>query len=1845
MQGIPVDSIQPVDVSLIRLVGIMFLVSAFLLVLSSCAQDLPSLPHGCTEGSCYPATGNLLIGRAHNLSATSTCGLQGPTDYCIVSHLQGLEKCFQCDSRRPYHPDTSRNSHRVENVIYLADSNQERTWWQSENGEEQVTIQLNLEAEFHFTHLIMKFKTFRPAAMFIERSSDFGRTWKVYRYLAFNCTVSFPGIPTEPLKRNNDIICEQRYSEIEPSTGGEVIYKVLDPAVKVDDPYSLEIQDLLRITDLRIHFTKLHTLGDNLLDRRSQVLHKYYYAVYELVVRGSCFCYGHASECSPVAGVRADVLGMIHGRCICKHHTKGLNCEQCKDFYQELPWRPAKADDPHACRVCNCNNHASRCHFDMAVYRATGNVSGGVCEECLHNTMGRNCELCKPFYYRNPAADIRSHNACIPCDCDPVGSLEGGLCDSDTDLDYAVIGGQCRCKENVRAARCDHCKEGYYGLSVDNPQGCQACRCDPRGVVLSGAPCDSISGDCFCKRYVTGRYCDVCLTEYWGLSHDVKGCRACDCDFGGSYSNRCSMVTGQCDCRPHLTGRQCQGVQSGFFCMPLDLYRYEAEDADHRSPTDPLPGAIKRTVNGDCVEIGNQQELSAHRRRQRLASWSRRQWTRRRRQARPYVEVVQRPRLASESVTWSGEGFAQVQDGAGLLFVVTNIPHAMDFNLLLRYEPESAEDWEAIIKIHTVGLPITYRCGNLLPHGQPYRLTLHHTERYIMVSTPFCFEPNVRYEISIRFQRLLAPEWNSNMFILVDSLVLLPRYTELPGFSGFEPMSVRHREDMHRYMCLQSFLPAGVPMLAEMCAQLICSISAILHNGALPCACDPQGSLSLECEKVGGQCQCKNNVIGQRCDRCSPGYYALGPNGCSSCECSAEGSVHGVCEKTSGACLCRPGLRGRRCDQCSPGHWGFPSCRPCQCNGHADQCDPQTGTCLGCRDRTSGRHCERCAAGYYGDPALGSGQQCRPCPCPDYPGSENYHGISCHTDLSSNQIICLCDTGYTGSRCDKCAPSYYGNPEDRGGRCWPCRCNNNIDVTDPGSCHPHTGQCLKCLYNTAGVQCSECKQGYYGNPLQQDCRRCTCNIQGTVASQCDSRELCHCDRVTGQCPCRDNVIGVNCDHCTPHYWNFGKAQGCEPCACNLEHSYGQACNMFTGQCDCHSGFGGQTCSECKENYWGNPRLMCQMCDCDPIGSETLQCNRSTGRCLCRLGFTGAQCDQCSHGYRGHFPSCIRCHTCFNLWDEEISCLVEQIQGLKEMVQQMEEAGVGGRATAHLQELQEKLMEIQELIHQLPLASPGRLSLLGNLTLDIRQEMELLSQRLDGLEEDMSRLQDTHGKAEGDTKDLLEMTRNLRAILNQTTQQLEIYITSNIKELSEAVWTSYQESQEAEQAVNRTVWAADSPVQGSEGMRMQTERLLQQRESTFRKTMAAERKRLKELGKEVEEMTVDHINEKVCGSSAGRNCSLDPCGGANCQKCGGQGCAGVLSEASLTLRTATNISNTLMQQENQLSTIAQEIEDAQSQAKEAKSQASETLAKAVAAKQLVNSTVNDLRNFIRSVKDFLNVEGADPESIELVANLVLNISLPVTALDIQRIVQSIRDTMGHIEDLDTILNNSRRDLQVALNLSKQAEKVKKKALKIQEKVRQAAANISTLKSKVDQTEELVKAAVNSTSTLENSVEKLKDLLPGIEAQLLEAAERLSNLSTEAQALQNKTASNREAAQKAERETKDAQNRTQQLEARELQEVQRRYQELKDKVELLASGRTGGDNRVRRIQEEAEKLRQRADKSLARLNAVQKKLDRNEQAMVQKMELLQGLESNVTELLERIRERSQFYGSCT
>uniref|UniRef100_A0A8B9SV28 Laminin subunit beta-1 n=1 Tax=Anas platyrhynchos TaxID=8839 RepID=A0A8B9SV28_ANAPL len=1462
-----------------------------------------------SAGSCYPATGDLLIGRAARLSASSTCGLRQPEPYCIVSHLQD-KKCFTCDSEDPFHDTLNPDSHRIENVVTTFAPNRLKLWWQSENGLENVTIQLNLEAEFHFTHLIMTFKTFRPAAMLIERSSDFGKTWQVYRYFAYDCESSFPGISTGPMKKVDDIICDSRYSDIEPSTEGEVIYRVLDPAFRIEDPYSPRIQNLLKITNLRIKFVKLHTLGDNLLDSRMEIREKYYYAIYDMVVRGNCFCYGHASECAPVEGFDEEVEGMVHGHCMCRHNTKGLNCEQCLDFYHDLPWRPAEGRNTNACKKCNCNGHSTQCHFDMAVYMATGNTSGGVCDDCQHNTVGRNCEQCKPFYFQHPERDLRDPDVCEPCNCDPAGSQNGGICDRYTDFSTGLIAGQCRCKLFVEGERCDLCKEGFYGLSADDPAGCQSCACNPLGTHPGGNPCDSETGNCYCKRLVTGKQCSQCLPEHWGLSNDMDGCRPCDCDQGGALHNNCSSESGQCECRPHMFGRQCNQVEPGYYFISLDHYIYEAEEG---------------------------------------------------------VNIIERQSTQDRTPSWTGIGFVKVPEGAYLEFYIDNIPYSMEYDIVVRYEPQVGL-WVLLITVSRPGkIPTGSRCGNTVPDDD-------------------------------------------------NQVVSLPPGSRLTR--GRYVVTNSAWETFQRYRCLEnSRSVVKTPMTDCPATQF-----SLLPNSSLflACQCDPQGSLSSVCDPSGGQCQCRPNVVGRQCDRCAPGTFGFGPSGCRPCECHVRGSYNAFCDAETGQCHCFPGVYGRQCDRCLPGFWGFPSCQPCHCNGHADDCSPYTGECLHCRDHTAGHNCERCEAGYYGDPVLGSGDHCRPCPCPDGPESGRQFASGCYQDPVTLQVVCVCSTGYIGSRCDECASGFFGSPDEVGGACQPCQCNNNIDTTDPEACDKRTGTCVKCLYHTEGENCQLCKEGYYGSALQQDCRKCVCNYLGTVREDCDSAESCRCEAATGQCRCLPGVVGQTCDRCAPHTWRLASGTGCEPCDCDTTRSLGLACNEFTGQCHCMPGFGGRTCRECQELFWGDPGVECRACDCNPRGIQTPQCDRATGQCICNEGVEGPRCDKCSRGYSGFFPDCVPCHQCFALWDVVIGELANRTQQFLDRANALKITGVTGPYQQTLSTLEEKLGEIKTIIAQNPAAEP--LKNIGNLFEELTADVTV---KIADLEESLTTLAEKSNSSDSDLSALETDAKSLDRVVKELAEQLEFIKISDVRGALDSITKYFQMSLEAEKRVNASTVHPDSAVELSAQTRQEVEDLIKEKEAQFKANRDC--------------CTCLLCLLQTCGTPAGASCAESECGGLNCRsddgqkKCGGPGCKGLVTVAHNAWQKAMDFDRDILSALAEVEQLSRMVSEAKQRADEAKQNAQEVLLKTNATKEQVDRSNEDLRNLIKQIRDFLMQDSADLDSIEAVANEVLNMEMPSTPQQLQALTEDIRErqSAGDIARAEMLLEEAKKARYVTL----------------------------------------------------------------------------------------------------------------------------------------------------------------------------------------------------------------------
>ncbi|KAG7166952.1 Laminin subunit beta-1-like, partial [Homarus americanus] len=1518
--------------------------------------------HPCDQSSCYPATGNLLIGREKSLSAISTCGLYRRERYCIVSHLKDRKKCFWCDSR-PRFDGSPQYSHKIDNIVYRFDRRtQRRSWWQSENGVEDSSIQLNLEAEFHFTHLIITFRTFRPSAMLIERSFDFGKTWKVYRYFAYDCNDAFPGVPQGPPTSINDVVCESRYSAVEPSTEGEVIFRVLPPNIEIENPYSDEVQNLLKITNLRVNFTKLHTLGDQLLDNRREIKEKYYYAIYDMVVRGSCSCYGHASRCLPLEGVE-DRPDMVHGRCECTHNTKGLNCENCEDFYNDLPWRPAVGQESNACKRCNCNNHASFCHFDPQVYEDTGRISGGVCDDCSHNTQGRSCEECVPFYYQDPSRDIRDAEVCQPCNCDNRGSIDNAICDSRTDVASGLLAGRCHCKTYVDGLKCDRCRAGYWNFSAENPEGCQTCSCDLLGTV-NNMGCNVQTGECSCKRFVTGRDCNQCLPQHYGLSEHPDGCQPCNCDKGGSLDNNCDVLNGQCKCRPHVSGRRCDVPEEGYYVATLNYLTYEAELAR----------------GSENCQV-----------------------------------VMREPYRDGRETTWTGLGFMRVFEGSYLEFEVENIETSMEYDLVLRYEPQFRGDWENIMVTVERPEPIdpTGPCGNSRPIDDQMIISLPDSRRQVTLFPPVCLESGKRYKIRVDFRRSNARTDSPSASILVDSIMLIPRAEKLPFYSGsFENDDLRY--EYERYRCSESFYDGqGVATVPEVCRDNhLDSIGFYVYGQAFSCQCDGTGSYSSICSSLGGQCDCKPNVVGRRCDRCAPGTFGFGPEGCKACGCSPVGALDNFCDQQTGQCKCRPNTYGRQCDECQPGFWNFPNCQRCECNGHADTCDSYTGVCHECRDNTSGPNCALCIDGFYGDPRLDVGIACRRCPCPGTVDSGHSFADRCSLDPRTKDVVCECEVGYAGARCDVCADNYFGNPEISGGSCQSCNCNNNIDISRPGNCDKHTGECQQCLFNSFGFYCERCQPGFYGDALHQQCRECVCNILGS------NQTIGVCDHETGQCPCLPNVLGLECDHCAPNHWKIASGMGCEACACDPVGSYSDQCNEFDGICECRPGFGGRQCNQCQTNFYGNPRIEC-------LGSETLQCDHDTGRCKCREGIGGNKCDECARGFTGRAPYCQPCGECFDNWDLILKELKERTESLIHAAGEIKQTGATGAYSHEFESMEEKIDDVRDILLSANMTSDSLVSL-EDVIAQLSANLSSAAADLQGLEQGVDNTTQRISLATNALADLRLQAEELR---NQAGDQKEE--ATKLQEANvEGALNLTRHAGERSRAAQERVEFTRVIVSESERNRRRTENLLLHAGDRFNRTQDENEANLASLSELLDDMDdgMPDLNEQVLGLDI----SLKP-----------EQITDLAERITLTIESLTNIDAIIDATRNDLASaveLKERADQAKKKAEETLNVAErvvEALDEAGVAQDAAEEAVMKASNDIDITQTHLTQIASETSDAQVKANSSLK--------EVQRLEDRVEEVklqykinQRHLEDTTNVVSQAALKSQRAANDARQLE---------------------------------------------------------------------------------------------------------------------------------------------------------------------------------------------------------------
>ncbi|KAG7493179.1 netrin-4-like isoform X1 [Solea senegalensis] len=423
----------------------------------------------CVDQACSPPIGNLASGRT--ISTLSSCSL--------LPHL-----CPE-DVHPPAHMTDDPFLHP-------------QTWWASGAGstatqEQPDEIRLDLETRFCLSHVVLVFRSPRPSAMAIERSADSGKTWEPLQLFARNCSAEF-GLP-------DDSLCTSRYTSATPCSGGEVILRTLDPSsAETRDPYSAATLARLTLTNLRIRLLKSQSCSAPSTPptgrtsptasplTSTSTSENTTYAIFSLLAKGTCLCHGHAEHCVPYNSSQESQQdsNMVFGRCLCTHHTAGDHCEECAPLYNDRPWRPANGSsgEPNPCQKCECHGHSDSCHFSRRAWLSSGGTSGGVCDDCRHNTAGRRCQRCRHGYHRHLSLPLSSAHACTRCRCDQHGSLpprpdeEGPWCHPRT--------GQCHCKPGVGGRSCSHCLPGYWGFG---DKGCEPCVCP-----LS---CDPNSGQCF----------------------------------------------------------------------------------------------------------------------------------------------------------------------------------------------------------------------------------------------------------------------------------------------------------------------------------------------------------------------------------------------------------------------------------------------------------------------------------------------------------------------------------------------------------------------------------------------------------------------------------------------------------------------------------------------------------------------------------------------------------------------------------------------------------------------------------------------------------------------------------------------------------------------------------------------------------------------------------------------------------------------------------------------------------------------------------------------------------------------------------------------------------------------------------------------------------------------------------------------------------------------------------------------------------------------------------------------------------------------------------------------------
>ncbi|XP_058535288.1 laminin subunit alpha-5 [Ochotona princeps] len=825
--------------------------------------------------SLHPPYFNLAEGA--RITASATCGEEAaahgsprPTEdlYCKLvggpvaggdpnQTIQG-QYCDICMAAN------SNKAHPASNAI----DGTER-WWQSpplSRGLEfnEVNITLDLGQVFHVAYVLIKFANSpRPDLWVLERSTDFGHTYRPWQFFASSkrdCLERFGPQTLQRITRDDDAICSTEYSRIVPLENGEIVVSLVNgrPGA-MNFSYSPLLREFTKATNVRLRFLRTNTLLGHLMGkalRDPTVTRRYYYSIKDISVGGRCVCHGHADVCDA-----RDPAEPFRLQCACQHNTCGGSCDRCCPGFNQQPWRPATTDSANECQPCNCHAHAHACYYDPEVAQRHASQDqdniyqgGGVCMDCQHHTTGINCERCLPGFYRAPDQALDSPHVCQPCSCE-LDSMDG-TCEDLT--------GRCSCRPNFTGEQCDACAEGFVGFPQCYPLASfphndtgeqvlpagQIVNCDCSAAGTEGNACrkDPRVGRCVCKPNFQGAHCELCAPGFHG-----PGCQPCPCSGPGVADGLCDPDSGRCSCRLGFEGAACDRCAPGYFHYPLC-------QLCGCSPTGTLPEGCDEA--GRCL-------------------------------CRPGFDGAHCDHCRPGHHSYP-DCHACVCDPRGALEQLCG-PMG-----LCRCRPgyTGTTCQECSPGFH--GFPDCVPC-QCSPAG-----SLHTT--CDLRSGQCSCRPRVE---GLRCDTCVPGAYN---FPVCEVGACHPA-----GLAPAEPSLPEAQA-----LCVCRAHVEGPS--CERCKAGFWGLSPSHPEGCARCHCDPRGTVGggAECQAGTGQCFCKPHVCTQTCAACKDGYFGLEQAdyfGCRSCRCDVGGALGQSCEAKTGACRCRPNTQGPTCSEPTKDHY------------------------------------------------------------------------------------------------------------------------------------------------------------------------------------------------------------------------------------------------------------------------------------------------------------------------------------------------------------------------------------------------------------------------------------------------------------------------------------------------------------------------------------------------------------------------------------------------------------------------------------------------------------------------------------------------------------------------------------------------------------------------------------------------------------------------------------------------------------------------------------------------------------------------------------------------------------